>query len=256
VKLDFLQRSLKWIATAILILASTAVSNGSEELQRFRNSNVGTRFVWFAHHESGNFSEYFWRHAYTTCGWLVAVPDPTSSGRGYVSESQIYCALGKGKVHRLYPTLNLEQCLYGSYYSSFNVWLSAPPAEKRGWISLATYTNVKNWKDLFAVNLGTEAGQTVLVLFHVPKFGQSRFQRRERISFPMKQWVRIEVVVDAQGVIYVFQDGAPVLRATKDWGPAGPSICEAHWGLYADGNTDFAHLLNDDIVLRSNGYPN
>ena len=46
-----------------------------------------------------------------------------------------------------------------------------------------------------------------------------------------------------------------VLQAKKDWGPAGPAICEAHWGLYAEGKTDFAHLLNDDIVLRSSGHP-
>ena len=70
----------------------------------------------------------------------------------------------------------------------------------------------------------------------------------------MKKWVRIEVFIDAHGVIHVFQDGAPVLHAVKAWGPAGPSICEAHWGLYAEGTTDFAHLLNDNIVLRSNGY--
>lgn len=251
----FLQRSMKWVTTTILVLVVTPVVDSAERLQRFRNSNIGVRFAWSAHHESGDFSEYFWRHTDTTCGWLVAVPDPTGSGRGYVSESQIYCALGKGQVHRLYPTLNLERCLYGSYYSSFDVWLSAPPTAERGWISLATYTNVKNWKDLFAVNLGTEAAQVALVLFHVPKFGQSRFQRRAQIPFPMKQWVRVEVAVDANGVIHVFQDGVPVLRARKDWGPAGPSICEAHWGLYAEGSTDFAHLLNDNILLRSSGYP-
>ena len=65
---------------------------------------------------------------------------------------------------------------------------------ERGWISLATYSNVKNWQDLFGVNLGAEDGQTVLVLFHVPKFGQGRFERRTHIPFPMKKWVRIEVI--------------------------------------------------------------
>ena len=55
--------------------------------------------------------------------------------------------------------------------------------------------------------------------------------------------------------IRVFQNGKLVLQAEKDWGPAGPSICEANWGLYAEGKTDFAHLLNDDILLKSNGHP-
>ena len=246
---------MKCITTAILVITLPLVVDAAEELNRFRNPNSPVRFEWVAHHESNDFSDYFWRHANTACGWLTVVADPTGSGRGYVSESQIYCALGKGQVHRLYPTLNLEQCLYGSFYSAFDVWLSAPPTDERGWISLATYSNVKNWKDLFGINLGVEAGQTVLVLFHVPKFGQGRFERRTRVPFPMKRWIRIEVIVDAQGVIRVFQDGAPVLQALKDWGPAGPAICEAHWGLYSEGNTDFAHLLNDNIFLRSNGNP-
>ena len=86
----FLQRSMKWVATTILVLVVTPVADSAEQLQRFRNSNIGVRFAWSAHHESGDFSEYFWRHADTACGWLVAVPDPTASGRGYVSESQIY----------------------------------------------------------------------------------------------------------------------------------------------------------------------
>ena len=185
----------------------------------------------------------------------MVVPDPTSSGRGDVAESQILCAQENGKVHRLYPTLNLEKCLYGSYYSAFDVWLSAPPVAEPAWISLATYTNVKNWQDLFGVNLGSKDGQIELVLFHVPKFGQGRFERKARIGFPMKQWVKIEVMVDEKQGIRVFQDQKLVLQAKKKLGPAGPAICEAHWGLYAHGDIDFAHLLNDYILLRSNGSP-
>ena len=246
---------MKWMIATILLMALPPAAIGADDIDRLRNHYSRAGFQWVASHESGDFSEYFWRHADTSCGWLMVVPDPTGSGRGYVSESQIFCSAGQKAVHRLYPTLNLEKCLYGSYYSSFYVWLSVPPAQERGWVSLATYTNVKNWQDLFGVNLDTEDGQPVLVLFHVPKYGQGRFKRSARLAFPMKQWVRIEVVVSEQGAISVFQDEKLVLQAVKDWGPAGPSICEAHWGLYAEGKTDFAHLLNDDIVLRSSGHP-
>ena len=246
---------MKWMIAAILLMALPPAAIGTDELDRLRDHYSRAGFQWVANHESADFSEYFWRHPDTACGWLMAIPDPTGSGRGYVSESQIFCSAGQKGIHRLYPTLNLEKCLYGSYYSSFDVWLSAPPAQERGWVSLATYTHVKNWQDLFGVNLGTEGGQPALVLFHVPTFGQGRFKREGRLAFPMKQWVRIEVVVDTGKGIRVFQDGTLVLRAVKDWGPAGPSICEAHWGLYAQGKTDFAHLLNDNITLRSNGHP-
>ena len=101
----------------------------------------------------------------------------------------------------------------------------------------------------------SEDGKTVLVLFHVPKFGKGHFKREARLDFPMKKWVKIEVLVGARKGIRVFQSGELVLQAEKDWGPAGPSNCEAHWGLYAEGKTDFAHLLNDDILLKSNGHP-
>jgi hypothetical protein len=246
---------MNWMIAAILLMALPSAAVGADHIDRLRNNYSRAGFHWLANHESADFSEYFWRHADTACGWLMVVPDPTESGRGYVAESQIFCSVDQPAVHRLYPTLNLENCLYGGYYSSFDVWLSAPPARERGWISLATYTNAKNWQDLFGVNLGAEGGQPVLVLFHVPIFGQGRFKRETPIAFPMKQWVKIEVVVDAEKGIRVFQDGTLVLQADKDWGPAGPSICEAHWGLYAEGKTDFVHLLNDDIVLRSGGHP-
>ena len=246
---------MKLLIAALLYILLTPATAGAGELDRFRNPNDRTGLLWLAHHESGDFSEYSWRHPDTSCGWLVVVPDPTASGRGHVSESQIYCSPGANGVHRLYPTLNLEKCLYGSYYSAFDVWLSAPPAAERGWISLATYSSEKNWQDLFGVNLGTEDGQNVLVLFHVPTFGQGRFKRKARLAFPMKKWVKIEVMVTAGDGIRVFQDETLVLQAARDWGASGPAICEAHWGLYAQGKTDFAHLLNDDIILKSNGYP-
>ena len=244
---------MKWINIAMLLMTLWPAVAVADPLERFRDPNYRPGFQWYAHHESGDFSQYFWRHPDSTCGWLVVVPDPTSSGRGYVAESQVLCAQEKGTVHRLYPTLNLEKCLYGSYYSAFDVWLSAPPVAEPAWISLATYTNVKNWQDLFGVNLGSKDGQIELVLFHVPKFGQGRFERKARIGFPMKQWVNIEVMVDEIQGIRVFQDQKLVLQAKKKWGPAGPAICEAHWGLYAHGDVDFAHLLNDDILLRSTG---
>ena len=244
---------MKWLNTLVLLTMLWPAAAGAEPLERLRDPNFRPGYQWYAHHESGDFGQYSWRHADNACGWLAAVSDPTSSGRGYVAESQILCA--REKSHRLYPMIKLEQCLYGNYYSAFDVWISAPPVAEPAWISLATYTNVKDWQDLFGVNLGRHDGRPALVLFHVPKIGQGRFERKASIAFPMKQWVKIEVIVDGKRGIRVFQDKTLVLQARKDWGPAGPAICEAHWGLYAHGDVDFAHLLNDDILLRSNGRP-
>ncbi|UCD33763.1 MAG: hypothetical protein JSV38_07880 [Desulfobacterales bacterium] len=212
-------------------------------------------FEWYADHEYGNFREYSWRHKNTECGNLKILPDPTQSGRGYVYQGQVTCSASNSQNHRLYPTLNLERCLKGPFKSTFWLWADIPLKDSQGWVSFATYTNVKNWKDLFGVNLDTKNGSAYLVIFHVPKFGKGEFIKESPVNFPMKKWVRVDVSVEADGQIKVYQDKHLVASALKDWGPDGPAICEAHWGLYAEGRTERALLLNDDISIISYGIP-
>lgn len=212
-------------------------------------------FEWYADHEYASFREYSWRHNNTECGNLKILSDPTRSGRGYVYQGQVVCSASNSQNHRLYPTLNLEHCIKGPFKSTFWLWVDLPSGALRGWVSFATYTNVKNWKDLFGVNLGTKNGLAHLVIFHVPEFGKGEFIRENLIGFPMKKWVRVDVSVETDGQIKVYQDKYLVASAVKDWGSDGPAICEAHWGLYAEGKTDKALLLNDDISIISYGTP-
>ena len=62
---------MNWMITAILLMALPSAAIGADELDRLRNHYSRAEFQWVANHESGDFSEYFWRHPDTTCGWLM-----------------------------------------------------------------------------------------------------------------------------------------------------------------------------------------
>lgn len=209
---------------------------------------------WQARHETGDLEEYsWWRSEGVTTGTLTVVPDPTGSGHGPVLRGEITTASpGGGDSHRIYPALLLPECYRGAYTSTFEVWADLPPAAERGWISFATYTNRKDWQDLFGVNLGHEQGMDTLDLAHVPVIGTGSFTRISRIPFPMRQWVTIQVRVDTGGIM-LLQDDRLVAEAKKSWGAEGPGLCEAHWGLYGQGKNKSGVLLNDNLSIVLDG---
>ncbi len=220
-------------------------------------SPTGNAF-WQARHETGNLEEYsWWRMREFPTGTLSIISDPTGSGHGLVLRSEITRpASSPADSHRLYPVFALKQCYHGSYSSSFSVWADLPPHSKeRGWISFATYSTQAGWKDLFGVNLGHENGRDCLVLFHVPEFGKGDFIRYASVPFPMEEWVTITVKVDQSGIM-LLQNDRLVAEAKKNWGSAGVSLCEAHWGLYSQGKTASGILLNDNISIAfDRAYP-
>ena len=56
---------IKLLIAVLLYVLLTPISADAGELDRFRNPNDRTGLQWVAHHESGDFSEYFWRHPFT-----------------------------------------------------------------------------------------------------------------------------------------------------------------------------------------------
>lgn len=204
---------------------------------------------WQARHESGNLEEYSWWHPENNpYGRFQVVPDPAGTGRGYVFKGEIVAAVPSGgDSHRLYPML-LMPCYRGAYSSRFLVWADIPTNQDRGWYSFATYSNTKDWGDLFGVNLAREEGEDRLVLFHTPSMGKGEFTRLSRIPFPMRKWVKIEVRVDQNGIM-LSQDDRLIAEAKKEWGAEGVGLCEAHWGMYAQGKNSSGVVLNDDIAV-------
>lgn len=205
-------------------------------------------FIWKATHGRGDFREYSWAHDNTAVGSFSVVMDPSNAYgtmvyRGVITGSQL-------DSHRLYPLVELSPCISGAYRSSFRVWADLPPAERRGWISFATYTNADKWLDLFGVNLGTVDGEDRLVLFHVPRMGMGAYITDQAKPFPMRKWVQVDVDVDTNG-IRLFQDGVQVAHADKDWGPGGVKLYAAHWGLYAEGKNREGVIMNDQITIVS-----
>ena len=206
---------------------------------------------WQALHETGNLEEYsWWRVEGVPSGTLTVVPDPTDSHHGFVLRGEITSrSPPPGDSHRLYPAFMLPECYRGAYTSTFSVWADLPPhSATRGWLSFATYSNKLNWKDLYGVNLGHEAGEDRLILFHVSVFGKGNFTRVTPMPFPMKQWVKITVKADEAGIM-LFQDDHLVAESKKNWGAEGVGLCEAHWGLYGQGKTSSGVLLNDDLSI-------
>jgi hypothetical protein len=79
-------------------------------------------------------------------------------------------------------------------------------------------------------------------------------------EFPLRQWVRFSVYILYQGttgVVQVWQDGIPMLRAevsVLDQHP-GTRLRTAHWGMYASGEIDHGVQYNDDIAICSLSAP-
>ena len=232
---------------------------GTTYLIFFSEVNAGflkRQSFWFVHkwealHNDSTLREYTWRHKDTACGKHALAPDPRRDKQGYVHKAEINCSLNvPGNNHRLYPILSFPDCHYGPYDSTFWIWVDLPMSGSGGWVSLATYANKKNWMDLFGVNIEFDVGVKQLTLFHIPVLGKGDFIREKRLPIPMRQWVHVEVKVNPLGLIEVFQDRVRILSAWKDFGSRGPAICEAHWGLYAEGQIHRAVVMNDDISIN------
>lgn len=242
------------IARSVLRGQRPAFSAGEVEGPRGGEGAAGSRPagepVWQARHEGGDLEEYsWWRVEGSPTGAVQVVPDPTGRGRGFVLKAEIEGASPPGAdSHRLYPVLLLSEGYRGAYRSSFRVWADVPPGPERGWFSFATYSNKRDWKDLFGVNLGFEQGEDRLVLFHVPEFGKGDYHKISIVPFPLRRWVTVEVRVDEGGIL-LFQDGRLIAEAAKAWGPEGVGLWEAHWGLYAQGKNRRGVVLNDDVSL-------
>ena len=224
--------------------------NQKTAYQAFQLPHSAGAFYWKADHENGSLEEYSWWKTETVpTGTLKVITDPTGAGRGYVLSGEVTSgAIPANESHRLYPALMLPDCYRGPYSSVFHVWSDLPLDKEHGWFSFATYTNRKEWQDLFGVNLGEENGESRLILFHVPVVGKGDFTRISPIPFPMKQWVKIEVSVDSSGIM-LLQDDRLVAEAKKTWGREGPGLCEAHWGMYAQGKNSSGVILNDDVSI-------
>jgi hypothetical protein len=202
---------------------------------------------------------------------------------------------GENTNHRGYPTLQFQRTPEGPFRDrvliELSVWLDVQLAvgADRDWFSFATLCSYEDdvWARVFGVNVGT---QGFVHLMHVPGQLQSNHDifQTDSIRFPMRQWVRLSILIDygtnnAYGSPYavVWQDGQRVSAArfnpradpsTVDrslWpaclaGWDGQKIedaearcalrwrgglTQAHFGLYAPPLLDRGEVYNDDLVV-------
>ncbi|MEQ9075376.1 MAG: hypothetical protein RLP09_16090 [Sandaracinaceae bacterium] len=120
-------------------------------------------------------------------------------------------------------------------------WLDVPYDFGGGrWLSLFTVNTDCGWSER-VVTLGLDQPSRVLSPAHTDR---NTFEP-DAPAFPLRQWVRVTVYVNAHsGELHVWQDGQSLVHATF----ARPStdLCQFHWGAYASGDNDGVVLFEDD----------
>lgn len=177
------------------------------------------------------------RHAYR--GW-IAGPAPAS--------------------HRAYPVIhandpdNIPDPIATPLVNSFMVWLDCDWAamDSLQWIQLATWGNNPHWR-VHTMSVRDRK----LEFAHTDPFHGEYIGPTPRPDFPLRRWVRMTAYIEyrgADGLVQVWQDGVPVLRAkvalvADSMGGKGSALLRAHWGLYAHPAVRGALMYNDDIRI-------
>ncbi len=181
-----------------------------------------------------------------------------SSGEPVFSGNHAYKGWIDGKSplsHRAYPVIHADTPT--PLVNSFMVYLDADysrmsPTE---WIHFGTWgnhdpeTKTGNWA-LHTMSVRNRK----LEFAHVSPFHGEYIGEGKQPEFPLRRWVRFTVYMIYQGttgMVQVWQDGIPVLRAQipslKD--NPGTRLRTAHWGMYGSGTLDQGIQYNDDIRI-------
>jgi len=163
--------------------------------------------------------------------------------------------------HRAYPVIHAD--VPTPLINTFMVYLDADYARMSSteWIHFGTWgnhdpdTKTGNWA------LHTMAVRDRKLEFaHVSPFHGEYIGPGSQADFPLRRWVRFTVYMLYQGtagLVQVWQDGVPVLRAKVSSlrNNPGTRLRTAHWGMYGSGTLDQGIQYNDDILICSLSKP-
>jgi len=111
------------------------------------------------------------------------------------------------------------------------------------WFSFWTVDDACDWSSE-VVTLGLEDTTRRLTPAHL---GMQTFEP-DAPAFPFGEWARITIYIDYHaGVMHVWQDGASVVHGT--FTRPATTMCQWHWGAYANGDNDDVVLFEDDNYL-------
>lgn len=93
--------------------------------------------------------------------------------------------------------------------------------------------------------LGLEDTSRRLTPAHLVNTGGTQTLEPDAPAFPFGEWTRITIYVDdSAGVLHVWQNGQSVVHGT--FSRPATTICQWHWGAYANGDNDDVVLWEDD----------
>jgi hypothetical protein len=151
-----------------------------------------------------------------------------------------------GSSHRAYPVIHVD--VPSPLVNRFSVWLEADydAMDAPDWIHFATWGNNPDW-DVHTMSVRDRR----LEMAHLD---WSYIGPEPQPDFPLGRWVRFSVYIHyppgGDGLVYVWQDGEPVLEGHYTT-RTGQNLMRAHWGMYASGAVDQGVEYDDDIQIWS-----
>jgi hypothetical protein len=227
---------------------------------------VAAQLLWSEGFESGDYgnwsSQSYGAESDDDC-LDSAISTETAVSGTQSQRSEIRCAYEGGGAHRGYGTLQFDGDELAAELTTEGVGTDAPDGlvntiwirldsdtvfEDGTWLSLLTVEGDCTGEDESdqLLGLGIEDATGRLAIAHYD-FGEggTRTLAADAPALPRRQWVRITTYVNYHaGVMHVWQDGAPVQRAT--FSRPLQTICKWRWGLYASADNDAIVLFEDD----------
>jgi hypothetical protein len=124
-------------------------------------------------------------------------------------------------------------------------WLHAPYKFENGkWFSFFTVNSHCGWEEN-VVTLGLEDASHRLTPAHIQNTGGTVTFAPNAPGFPLGQWVRTTIYLNYHaGSMVVWQDGVKISEST--FTRPTKTICQWHWGAYANKDNDDVVLYEDD----------
>ncbi|HJL14814.1 MAG TPA: hypothetical protein RMH99_04110 [Sandaracinaceae bacterium LLY-WYZ-13_1] len=224
---------------------------------------VAARRLWSEDFETGGYERWTgrsynaeWGPESGSCRENGFTDSPVRSG-AWAHRSAITCR-SHTDVHRGYGGLEFAGDVPEEWYTNDGEGIDAPHGVVNTfWDYVDTPYDFGGgrWLSLFTVNTDCAWGERVLTVGLdqptrrlTPAHVDSTDFDPDAPSFPLREWVRVTVYVNAHtGDLHVWQNGQHV--AHSRFSGRSTDLCQWHWGAYASGDNDAVELVEDDQSL-------
>lgn len=220
--------------------------------------------LWFEDFETGNYDRWTsktygkdWKNGYCHDNGFSSAHavSPTHAHRSEITCASDESHRGYGGLQfsgdQLVPAYTNQGSGIDAPHGVVNTYwsrLSAPYAFANGkWFSFWTVNSHCGWQEN-VITLGLEDASNRLTPAHIKSTGGTVTFAPNAPSFPMDTWARTTLYINYHsGVMVIWQDGAKVSEST--FTRPTKTICQWHWGAYANQDNDDVVLYEDDISI-------